>query len=112
MTTVINLNILNFFHQKRHNNNCAADNVRFNTFFKDKQKDNPSDKNQVIDITPFCRVVSDECNLTVKNTTLTSNDLSTDRYTVNSIESFSTYGRNGEKVQLYLSKGLHIDSYA
>jgi hypothetical protein len=110
MTSVINLNILNFF--KLHEDNSTVNNVRFNTVSLEKHQGDGPARERVIDVTPFSRVVSDDAD---------HESEAPPRYPVNykqggpaghALAMNTTYNRQGRRRHYYSPKGVHVDLYA
>jgi hypothetical protein len=110
MTSVINLNILNFF--RLHEDSSTVNNVRFNTVSLEKHQDNDPAKERVIDVTPFSRVISDD---TDRESETPSRHLvyykqgSPARHAP---EMNTTYNRQGRAHRNSFRKGVHVDLYA
>lgn len=109
MSTVINLNILNFFRLKL--NNHTVNDVRINNNFSDRKKDEPRESDMVIDVTPYNRAIESRGDLVVRDIDVPDAKTSQTQMVLaaNAVE--STYDRRGNAIQIYESKGTHIDSY-
>lgn len=117
MTTVINLNILNFFRLKL--NKYTVNDVRFNTHNEirlnprgsDRSKNHSPEKEHVIDVTPYSKVVADTETGNENDRELTIQNISEAEPVIQPAVINRTYDRRGNTVQYFQSKGTHVDSY-
>lgn len=109
MTTVINLNILNFFRQE--SNKYTVNDIRFNTYHSGQKHDDPPQKDNVIDVTPFSRVVSENEIVHKKPVEFPVIPARQAKPVNNPSLINKTYDRYGNTIQFLHAKGLHIDSY-
>ncbi|MBI4682443.1 MAG: hypothetical protein HY757_04995 [Nitrospirae bacterium] len=110
MTTVINLNILNFFRLKL--NKFTVNNVQLNAQLPYRRQDTQAEREDVIDVTPYSNVVADNEGI---NRTGINYPVSPYRHAEvvkGSDVIDKTYDRMGNKIQCCHPKGTHIDSYA
>ncbi len=109
MTTVINFNFLNFFKLKLDNHNININDIRsHNQYFDNRRQDYPPEQEEIIDITPYSRVIDGNdtsLKLQLINTLKTKNPVSTS-------ETHNIYNRKGKAIQYFHEKGLHVNSYA
>ena len=109
MTTVINLNLLNFFRLKL--NSFTVNDTRINAQFPDGGRRHQPEKNNVIDVTAQSRVMEDSIGDNGSDLRLPA------RRPVQSIAVASpakvdkTYDRRGKMIQSFMQKGMHVDSY-
>jgi hypothetical protein len=111
MTTVINFNFLNFFKLKLDNYNInlnANDNRSYNQYLDNRRQNYLPEQEEVIDITPYSRVVdkNDESSELQLIDTHKGKDLFINFGAPN------TYNREGKNIQYFQEKGLHINSFA
>ena len=112
MTTVINLNILNFFRLKL--NKYTVNDVRVDAHFSDTRENHSTKNEHVIDITPCSKIVADKeagdnngREPAIRNFSPAELVFQPDQPAVIN----KTYDRRGNSVQYFQSKGMHIDSY-
>jgi hypothetical protein len=112
MTTVINLNILNFFKLKL-NRFAVNNNVSVHNQGPEKRDNPPSEREVVIDITPQSRGISREApvmksfpKIPVSLPDYSQPKVMADRAVIN-----KTYDREGKTVQSGHPKGMYIDSF-
>jgi hypothetical protein len=105
MTTVINLNILNFLKLK-HDEHTVND-YRLNSEFPESNKEHATDRERTIDITPQNRILK---NKEVDLLPAVSRFRQA-RLPVPQIMEHKTYDRKGNSVQYIHEKGINIDSY-
>lgn len=110
MTTVINLNILNFFRLKF--NRYTTNDVRFNTRISEKKQDQPGEKDHIIDVTPYSRVMSEAETAYENNAQLPAGEVHHPQLVHSPLRTDKTYDREGRSIQSFLPKGTQIDSYA
>ena len=110
MTSVINLNILNFFRLREQNS--TTNNIRFNAFNLEKrQSDDPANE-RIIDITPLSRVTADAKEPESEEPSLSLIDYRQPGSRTYYSSSRDAYNRKGESVTYFYPKGLHVDVYA
>jgi hypothetical protein len=109
MTSVINLNILNFF--KLQEDNSTVNNVRFNTVSLEKHQDNGTAGERVIDVTPFSSVVSDDTDREFECPSRHLIDHKQSSPARHAPALNTTYNRNGRVRHLNSVKGIHVDLY-
>ena len=109
MTTVINLNLLNFFRLKL--NSFTVNETRINAQFTDGGRKHQPEKDNIIDVTAQSRVVADSAGGNRPDLRLPA------RRSVQSLPVASpanvdkTYDRRGNMIQYFMQKGMHVDSY-
>lgn len=109
MTTVINLNLLNFFRLKL--NSYTVNETRINAQFTDGGHRHQPEKDNFIDVTAQSRVAADSKGDNVSDSRLPA------RRPVQSLPVASpanvdkTYDRRGHMIQYFMQKGMHVDSY-
>ncbi|MBI5742047.1 MAG: hypothetical protein HZA16_15185 [Nitrospirae bacterium] len=112
MTTVINLNFLNFFRLRVNNNITLNNDARsYNQYLDNRRQYYSSEQDgfsDVIDITPYSPAIVDNRD----NTGSLSRETEKRHYFTNPAKVENTYNHKGKTVQLVDSKGLLIDSYA
>lgn len=111
MTTVINLNLLNFFGFGPEK--PAEKEVDLNAGHPGR-RENPSRWNdRVIDVTPYARVADD--NKDDRSRGMACHALTRDPRRARSVAAHSvvnkTYDRKGKVIPCFLPKGMNIDSY-
>ncbi|GBD97160.1 MAG TPA: hypothetical protein ENG83_15725 [Nitrospirae bacterium] len=117
MTTVINLNILNFFRLKL--NKYTVNDVRFNTHndirlnprHSDGNKNHSPEEEHVVDVTPYSKVVADTGTGNNNRGELTIPNLSQAEPVIQPAVIDRTYDRRGNTVQYFQANGVHVDSY-
>lgn len=106
MTTVINLNFLNFFRLNQDNQNTFND-ISVNNQLADRRQEDPPERERIIDVTPYNRLaVNDEKDL---RPVVTSNQQT--KLVIPHDLIARTYDRRGNSVDYAFHKGLNIDSY-
>jgi hypothetical protein len=105
MTTVINLNILNFLKLKLDEH--TVNDYRLNPEFPERDKEHTPDKEHIIDITPHNRVSK---NREVDLLPAVSRFRKAMPLPPQIMEN-KTYDRKGNSVQYIHEKGINIDSY-
>jgi len=109
MSTVINLNILNFIRFKL--NNHTVNDVRINNNFSDRKKDDSQANGMVVDVTPYNRAIEDRRDLMVRDMSVPDTYTSRAQLVMETTAADNTYDRRGNLIQTHESKGMHIDSY-
>ena len=117
MTTVINLNILNFFRLKL--NKYTVNDVRFithndirlNPRGSGRRKNHSPEKEHVIDVTPYSKVVADTETDNNNDRELTIHNFSQAGSLVQPNLINKTYDRRGNTVQYFQAKGMRVNSY-
>ncbi len=101
MTTVINLNVFNYY--KLDPDRFRAADLDLNPLASDRNKDYSAVKEEVIDVTDSYRVVADEEVVRSENS----------GFPTHLKESLAgkTYNRKGHKVPLFQAKGIYVDSF-
>jgi hypothetical protein len=111
MTTVINLNIMNFFGLKP--NKFAVNDVRLNTRNSDgRQRNSSYNKDRIIDVTPYCRVVADNEADSQKDVESSLDKALQKKNVMNNTVMGTIYDRKGRIIQCFQQKGMYVDSYA
>jgi hypothetical protein len=109
MTTVINLNILNFFRLKQ--NNYTVNDVRIHNNFSEKKQGESKRNDRVIDVTPYSRALDIRKDLMAHNVQGPEGKASQARLISGPAAIDKTYDHRGNAVQIYDSKGTYVDSY-
>lgn len=104
MTTVINLNFLNFFGPGADNH--AAHDTRLNTRSSGQQHNSSSQEGRIIDVTPRSTNQRES-----RPVPVAANSDQIKRITPQAMAAM-TYDRRGNSVQYAFQKGQYIDSYA
>lgn len=107
MTTVINFNILNFFRL----NNYTVNDVRINNNFADRKKDESQGNDRIIDVTPSNRTFEGAGDLILRDIPVPARKAPRPQLVMGRAAIDNTYDRRGNAIQIYPSKGMHIDSY-
>ncbi|MBI4848156.1 MAG: hypothetical protein HY808_06195 [Nitrospirae bacterium] len=106
MTTVINLNFLNFFKLKL--NNYTINDIRTHNQYFDNRRQNYSEAKgepvDIIDVTPNNQLVA----VPDKGSSLHRKDVNF----IVPFEATTTYDRKGKSVQFSQEKGMRVNSYA
>ncbi len=110
MTTVINLNILNVIKLKL--NRFTVNDIRFNAQVSDERHNSPAERDDVIDITPYSRVVTGNELDIKKDTKYPVSRPHQSRSVMRAEVIDRTYDRRGNSVEYSQPKGMHVDSYA
>ncbi|MEW6602182.1 MAG: hypothetical protein AB1499_14505 [Nitrospirota bacterium] len=108
MTTVINFNVLNFFRLKL--NNHTVNDVRISNNLSRRGKDESLVNERVIDVTPYSKVYNGGGTLMLKDVQPPDKKVDHPRLIMGAAVE-NTYDRQGNSIQIYDSKGIHIDSY-
>lgn len=111
MTTVINFNVLNFFRLKL-DNHTVNNNVRIDNNLSYRGKDEFQGNERVIDVTPYSKVSDSNRDLILRDFPLTDKPMPHSRLLMVPAAIASTYDRRGRAINIYVSKGTYIDSYA
>jgi hypothetical protein len=109
MTTVINLNIVNFFRLKL--NKFTVDDISSNTRVPDKRYNYSPGEKHVIDVTPYSRVIDDYEVAEGKDTKFPVSSLRKTNFVMSPPEINKTYDRRGKTIQYFQPKGVYVDSY-
>ncbi len=109
MTTVINFNILNFFQLTLNNN--AVNYVRINNNFPDRKKDESQGNDRIIDVTPYNKTFDGSGDLILRDIPVHDKQVPHTQLVMKPAAVDNTYDRRGNAIQIYQSKGTHIDSY-
>ncbi len=110
MTTVINLNILNFFRLKL--NKFTVNDVQLNAQFPYRRQGTQAEREDVIDVTPYSKVVADNEVINRKDIKFPVSPYRQAEVVKGPDIINKTYDREGNKIQCCHPKGTHIDSYA
>ncbi len=105
MTTVINLNLVNFF--KLNLDNTLPSEIRQHNQFYNRKQNHPTEDDKIIDITPReQRLVDDseETMLDLRKPQKTANP-------VNPAHINKIYDQSGMAIQYLSEKGIFIDTY-
>lgn len=108
MNTVINLNILNFFRLTL--NKHTVNDVRINNNFPERTKDEFRTNERVIDVTPYNDTFNGSGELSIRDIPAPDRKVYHAQLVMDAAID-NTYDRSGNAVQIYHSKGMHIDSY-
>lgn len=110
MKTVINLNILNFFKLKLDNH--TVNDFQFNTHIAEREKRHAAEPEDVIDITPYSRVVNNKEVALISSEKMPVVEYRQPEIVMDKAElKNTTYDRRGYTVNSFQSKGIHVDSY-
>jgi hypothetical protein len=110
MTTVINLNILNFF-KLQHNSSTVNDN-RTITLVSDNRTGHYPEREDVIDITPSTSMVIGNETAMKRDITFPLSKYSPADEVMGHERANTMYDRRGNRVSGYHPKGVYVDSYA
>lgn len=111
MTTVINLNFLNFFKLKLDNHNLnlnVNDNSSYNQYIDNRKQNYLPEQEDVIDVTPYSRVVDEND----EGSALQILDVRKTKELVGNSGTHKIYNLKGNTIQHFQEKGLHVNSYA
>jgi hypothetical protein len=111
MTTVINLNFLNFFRLKLDNHNLnlnVNDNRSYNQYIGNRRQNDLPEQEDFIDVTPYSRVLDEND----ERSALQIIDARKTKELVSNSGTHKIYNRKGNTVQHFQEKGLHVNSYA
>ena len=111
MTTVINFNFLNFFKLKldHHNLNLNVNaNHSYNQYLDNRRQDYFPEKEDVIDVTPYSRVVDEND----ESSALQIIDARKTKELVRNSGIHKMYNRKGNAIQHFQEKGKHINAFA